>query len=200
MPKYRKKFKEKTLDQMVTLLARMKPDQLSSLQKLSKHMQGHDVGYGDKHRTPYKKVLPGVWEDIQRAQHGTQLAGGILHEALQHKHDPHFHSGGGLYDGLGSLFHVGYNNLASSVEPLAWIQDTWDNMQGYKKTSQIPIEIKRQVDGIAQAKLDPTKRKDTLHGWTLDREASSGRVAVYVDQENKEVHAIWQVFFLVQNE
>jgi hypothetical protein len=73
---------------------------------------------------------------------------------------------------------------------LGWIQKQWDNIWDYRGVDKVPEDIKKQVDGIEQARLPESERKAEIHGWTLDKDASSDRIAVYVDEKNKEVHAI----------
>ena len=97
MPKYKvRKFKEPTFDQFTTLLARLTPEQLKHVQDISRHFEGEDMGFGNDHRTPYKKVLPGVWKDIQAATSGAHLVGGLVSEHFEHRDNPNFHRGGGL--------------------------------------------------------------------------------------------------------
>ena len=202
MPRYRqrkkgsanfgKAFPETTnVAHWTTFCSRLKPAELESLQEIARHYNGKKTRYrGVVPPKPDRKILRGVWDDIEGAQHGAELAAGIVHEHQQHETDPDFHKGGGLWSGLMSLADTAWNYATSYVKPLGWVQSAVDWTMGYKHDSDIPAETKQRVDLIAEAKKAPGTRQGTVHGWTLDEDASSGRVAVYVDQGSKEVHAV----------
>ena len=202
MPRYRarkkgaknfgKEFPElPTIDHWITLASRLKQKELESLKEISRHFDGKKTRYGgvlpDK---PEEKILKGVWEDFGRVQHGGELSAALWSEHKQHLTDENFHKGGGLWSGFKSLLGNAYNYATSFVPELGWTQDAVDWTMGYKHKKDIPTETKQRVDLILEAKKSPKDRKDTVHGWQLDRDASSGRVAVYIDENSKEVHTI----------
>ena len=168
--------------------ARLRPKELQSLQELARHYRGKKTQFSKLSRDPGRKILRGVFDDIESAKSGPELARGMIHEHKQHKHDPDFHKGGGLYDGSMALMSNAWNYATAYVEPLAWIQDAVDWAWGYRHEKDVPKTVRERVDLNKQAKKKEGSRKDSMHGWVLDREASSGRVAVYVDDNEKEVH------------
>ena len=116
MVKYRKRGSEKRLAQkkapfsndlrdVTTFLHRMPAEGFKQFQKVARDAKNGHIKL--KH-----KVLHGALDDIMRAGDPTALTRGLIQEEYEHKNDPNYHRGGGLWDGFwGTMDWLGHGKL-----------------------------------------------------------------------------------------
>ena len=201
MPKYRTRlpgerrtvaysYKEGGDEAYHQFVAGMNTKQFDSFRKIASHYLGGN--HPELHKVlgpkPKRKILAGALHELRSAGRNTDVVLGMRNEHKMHEQDPHFHRGGGLFDGVKTLTRSAFNLWLAGLDEYRWVGDMWRKWAGYSQRDP-PEQSKMRADVVRQAyryKKGETPRAE-LHGWKWDKQHSTKRMVAYVDDKTKQV-------------
>ena len=131
---------------------------------------------------PKNKLLPSTLKTIANTQTPYQFNAKLSQEQVLHNdHSHEFHMGGGLSEGINSVFSTMWSHMPDSV------QNTFTNPEYGDDLTQLESW---NADSVQQAyNQDIDSRLTTIHGWVRIPKFDSPYVTCYWNPKDNAIHA-----------
>ena len=180
---YKRRIPKRNFHESVIDVLRMSEEQFAQFKNCARHYQGKHILHESIPRRPRQKILPSSFETITNLGSQSELAALLHLENIAHNdHDKEYHSGGGLFDATKSIFRTLWNTIGLGPEFADWF-----GFFDYEAPENKPDD-KRYAKIIQEAYKPVEERDADLGDWELDTTLADKNFAVYVDEDDQQVH------------